>query len=203
MAGLRDLKSSAEAKAHYDKWADTYDRDLIDTYGYIGPTVIANALTRDQTSRSASILDAGCGTGLIGEELKKRGFMTIYGADISDNMRAEAEKKEAYRRLIAADFSKQTNILDGVYDIIVAADTFGPGQFTPDSLPELIRLVRRTGPIYALIEGQYFEAAQFAKSISDLEQNGNWTVDRIMSANVMRNAMRPAKLVVARRSSQS
>lgn len=199
MAGLAELRSSSDTKSHYDKWASTYDRDMNETYGYIGPTVISNALSRDQIARTSSILDAGCGTGLIGDELKKRGFLTIYGADISDGMRVEAEKKTIYRRVIAADFSKPTHILDGVYDIIVAADTFGPGQFTPQSLTELIRLVRRSGPIYALIEGQYFESAQFAATINNLEQSGSWTVDRVISANIMRNATRAAKLVVARR----
>lgn len=199
MAGLTGLRSSADTIAHYDRWAPTYDRDLIETYGYIGPAVIANALSRDQIARSASILDAGCGTGLIGEELKKRGFLTLYGADISSGMRAEAEKKSVYRRLIAADFSKTTGILDGVYDIVITADTFGPGQFTAQTFSELIRLVRRTGHIYALIEGTYFESQEFAKVISDLEQKEKWTLDRVMSANVMKNAMRAAKLVVARR----
>lgn len=199
MAGLSELRSSTDTKAYYDLWAPTYDRDLVETYGYIGPAVIANALGRDQIPRSASILDAGCGTGLIGEELKKRGFMTLYGADISDGMRAEAEKKAIYRRLIAADFSKPTRILDGVYDIIISADTFGIGQLTAQSLSELTRLVRRSGHIYALIEGTFFESAQFASAIATLEQSEKWTIDRVMSANVMKNAMRAAKLVVARR----
>lgn len=198
--GLANLRSSAETKAHYDRWALSYDRHFILDFGYIGPIVIANALTRDQIPRMASILDAGCGTGLIGEELKKRGYSTLYGADISERMRAEAEKKLIYRRIIAADFSKETTILDGVYDVVVAVDTFGPGQFSTQSLSELARVVRRGGYIYLLIENSVFEAQNFEHAITELEQRGRWIVDRVISANAMKNSVRATKLIVAKRS---
>lgn len=199
MAGLRALKTPPEIKAHYDQWAPAYDTDLTETYGYIGPSIIANAFGKDQIPRAYSILDAGCGTGLVGEELKKRGFPNLYGADFSENMRKEAEKKDAYRRLIAADFSKKTNILDGVYDAVIAVDCFGQGQFSAASFNELIRLVRRGGQIYALVEAEYFEEANFPAAIADLERRERWTVDRITSANIMKNAVRQAKLIVAKR----
>lgn len=199
MAGLRGLVSSADAKSHYDNWAPRYDQDLTENYGYIAPSLIANALSKDQVSKEQSILDAGCGTGLVGAELKKRGYINLYGADFSDGMRAIAETKSVYRRLISADFSKRTTILDGVYDTLVAADTFGPGQFSTPSLDELIRLIRRGGYIYALVEAEFFESAKFTSVIADLEHRGRWSVARVLSVNLMKNAVRSAKLIVAQR----
>lgn len=199
MPGLRGLKSTAEAKSHYDQWAPSYDAELNKVYGYIGSSIIANTFGKDQIPRSFSILDVGCGTGLIGEELKKRGFLNLYGADFSENMLQEAGKKDVYRRLIRADFCKKTNILDGVYDTIIAVDCFGRGQCTAGSLNELIRIVRRSGLIYALVETEYFEDANFSAAIADLERRERWTIDRIMPANLMKNAVRHAKLIVAKR----
>lgn len=199
MAALQNLSSPEEARAHFDQWAPSYDTDITEACGYIGPNLIANAFGKDQISRSVSILDVGCGTGLIGEELKKRGYLSLYGADFSEAMRQEAEKKDVYRRLIAADFSKRTNILDGVYDLVIAVDCFGRGQMTADSFNELIRLVRRGGQIYALVESAFFEAGNFPAAIADLERRDRWTIDRITSANMMKNTVRQAKLIVAKR----
>ena len=199
MEGMANLRASSETKAHFDRWALSYDRHFIIDFGYIGPIIIANALTRDQIPRTASIIDAGCGTGLIGEELKKRGFLTLYGADISEKMRHEAEKKSIYRRVFAADFSGETTILDGVYDVAIAADTFGPGQFTTKSLRELIRVVRRGGHIYALVEENVFDTQKFDAVVADLEADKRWAIDRVLTTNAMKNTVRALRLIVARR----
>ena len=44
----------------------------------------------------ASIVEAGCGTGLIGEILKNNGYKTLTGVDISAGMLEVAEQKGAY-----------------------------------------------------------------------------------------------------------
>lgn len=200
LEALKSFSSPEEAKAHFDRWAPHYDADFLERFGYIAPSIVANAFTKDQVPRSCSILEAGCGTGLIGEELKKRGYLNLYGADFSDAMRAEAEKKNTYRRLIAADFTKRTSILDGVYDVVLAADCFGPGQCGPTHLPVLIRLVRRGGQIYILVETEFFERAKFADAIAGLEKQKQWNVVRILSASVMKLSVRTIKIIVAERS---
>lgn len=199
LAALENLGTQAEVKQHYDQWAATYDQDMQHIHGYIAPSLIANAFGKDQVSHSCSILDVGCGTGLIGGELKKRGFLNLYGSDFSDGMIAAAEAKSAYRRLIPADFSKRTSILDGVYDIVVAVDCFGPGQCGVNTLGELIRLVPRQGQIYMMIEEEFFEKSDFSSAISGLEAHARWKINRIQSANIMKLTVRTVKLVVASR----
>ena len=52
----------------YADWANDYDRDTLDGMGYVGPSLVAEALA-ERISSGARILDAGCGTGLAGEQL--------------------------------------------------------------------------------------------------------------------------------------
>ena len=47
----------------YADWAETYDADLLQTIGYVGPRIAAEALVK-RLPKTALVLDAGCGTGV-------------------------------------------------------------------------------------------------------------------------------------------
>ena len=70
-----------------------------------------------------SILDMGCGTGLVGSELKKH-CNYLEGIDLSVKMIEEAKEKKVYDKLI------QTEIIDYLtnntlnFDYFIAADVF-------------------------------------------------------------------------------
>lgn len=68
---------------------------------YIGPAVAADQLTRKLKEfghkNDVSILDLGCGTGLVGEELYKRGYKNIDGLDLCAKFMKVAEAKGIYR----------------------------------------------------------------------------------------------------------
>ena len=44
-------------------------------------------------NKNAKIYDAGCGTGLVGAELKKHGFSNFFGADLSQKILDSSSKK--------------------------------------------------------------------------------------------------------------
>ena len=50
----------------YADWAESYDSDLIDAYGYMAPADAVAAFTALGLPKHAAILDAGCGTGQAG-----------------------------------------------------------------------------------------------------------------------------------------
>lgn len=64
---------------YYDRWATAYDSD-VSSEEYIGPKYIADLLASlkgdnglkaiDASNTNIEILDAGCGTGLVGTVLK-------------------------------------------------------------------------------------------------------------------------------------
>ncbi|TVR85770.1 MAG: hypothetical protein EA428_15290 [Spirochaetaceae bacterium] len=69
----------------YKSWAGDYDSDLLGSFGYVAHIASARALDRAlETQTNAVILDAGSGTGLVGEELKKLGYTTMDALDYRD-----------------------------------------------------------------------------------------------------------------------
>lgn len=88
-------KSPGEIEAEFDDISSIYDKK-VETMGYMAPKDSADLLAKYLTNKDAHILDAGCGTGLVGAHLKEHGFTRITGVDISSSSLAEAEKKKAY-----------------------------------------------------------------------------------------------------------
>lgn len=88
-------KSPREAEEEYDRISGSYDSDLKNK-GYKAPKDAAQILASSIPPNGEPILDAGCGTGLVGLYLKNQGFTKITGVDISANCLGEAKKKGAY-----------------------------------------------------------------------------------------------------------
>lgn len=92
---------ASKMKEKYNDLAANYDQTLVDVVGYVDPVKMADAIsTHLNLPKDAKIIDLGCGTGLTGMELKKVGFTDITGTDASDGMLVEAEKKQAYNKLV-------------------------------------------------------------------------------------------------------
>ncbi len=91
-------KSAEDLAESYDDWAAHYDEDLL-SYGYRLPAIAAGLLGRYVPPESGPVLDAGCGTGLIGEVLSLLGYGALTGIDLSAGMLAAARAKGAYSEL--------------------------------------------------------------------------------------------------------
>ncbi|NNE23088.1 MAG: hypothetical protein HKN11_10820, partial [Rhizobiales bacterium] len=70
----RVLQSADEARAFYRDWAADYDDDIAGTLKFTGGVDIARMLAQGVTDKSSRIVDLGCGTGLVGAELKTLGY---------------------------------------------------------------------------------------------------------------------------------
>ena len=121
-------------------------------YGYKAPQLCLEAFNKAIQSeeiffgadKNMRILDAGAGTGIIGEMLVKQGYTNIDALDISQNMLNEAKKKNVYKRLICAPLSdvRIGQIQTAEYDVTLCAGTIVYGQVKPVALDECIRHVR-------------------------------------------------------------
>ena len=79
--------------------AQDYERDMQERYGYTLPQRGAERLVKHLADGSSLILDAGTGTGLVGQFLSEYGYGGIVGIDLSPRMLAEARAKNVYREL--------------------------------------------------------------------------------------------------------
>ena len=65
----------------YDEWANKYDHDNDATLGTISQPKTVEILCT-VLEKHAMILEAGCGTGLVGEELARQGYEAFDGIDL-------------------------------------------------------------------------------------------------------------------------
>ena len=93
----------------YKNW-DDYENDVIQLAGYVGHLVTTEALLRHLKNKEAKILDAGCGTGLVGDILYSKEYKNIVGVDFSKEMLNRALKKNVYKSLSLCDLTKSLSL---------------------------------------------------------------------------------------------
>ena len=184
---------------HYDGWASTYDRDLLEEYGYSAPRIAAEALARAVPDRAALILDVGCGTGLVAKELVSHGFSRIEGVDVSEGMLAEAEKSGLYARLILADAEADGPGTPDHYDAVISVGSFGLGHMGPEAMAGLARAAKPGGAVLIFMNAEPFAEQDYMATIHAMEADGLWRVETISDHNYMDALDRPGKLIQARR----
>ena len=84
-------ETSEELAAVYDRWSDGYDR-YMNEGGYRHPAVCAALIARYISNLQAPLLDAGVGTGLVGELLSLLGYQKLIGIESSKKALDNKEK---------------------------------------------------------------------------------------------------------------
>lgn len=163
-------KSADEVAALYDRWADTYDAEMAMT-GYRHPSICLALLARHLPRGATPVLDAGCGTGLIGEWLAIMGYPRAEGLDISEGMLARAAAKGAYAKLHRLALGGPLPFPDGHFAGIVSAGVFTSGHVGAEGLDELIRACRTGGVIVLTVKNTLWESG-FGARIAELEVQG-------------------------------
>ena len=92
-------KTPEEIAAAYAVWAATYDAETM-AVGYLLPFLITSWVARHVPAGEGPLLDAGCGTGLSGPNVKALGYDDIAGLDISEDMLRIAASRHAYTCLL-------------------------------------------------------------------------------------------------------
>ena len=169
------LKTTKEVMNYYDEWGenDKYNKDMVD-WNYTGPKETVNTFLKYEKNKDALIFDAGCGTGLVGLELKKFGFKNLHGADLSQKLLSTIPSN-LYKKLLKSDLNEPINLKDDTYDVIFCVGTFTFGHVRPNALDEFIRITKKGGLIcFTINEGIYSDYG-FDKKIDDLKNQNFWS----------------------------
>lgn len=157
----------------YDEWASDYDQHLWAS-GNPYLALATGLVGRHLRDFDARILDAGCGTGNMGQLLHQLGYTRIEGLDPSAGMLAIAQKKSIYRQLHQLYLDSRVDLPDDSYDAVVAAGVLTHGHAPPESLDGILRLTRPGGVIVFSLSLIAYENQGFKQKIDQIDSNGKW-----------------------------
>ncbi len=162
LSGICDSQSIEELKNKYDSWANNYDADVGEDWSFM-PVAIAQTVSKLLSNKNAAILDAGAGTGLVGEALAQQGYINLSAVDLSEKMLSIAKEKQVYQSLHQGNleddsiFSNSTN-----FDVVIAAGVFAYAHAGVEILHNLFSLLKEEGIFLLTIREDYRRKMQTA-----------------------------------------
>lgn len=108
----------------FDFFAERFDQQLVQGLSYKVPEQLASALRALpalQGRTAMSLLDLGCGTGLVAEALKDVTSLRV-GVDLSEKMLEKARARQLYAELHAEDIVGFMQKSTRQFDLVTAAD---------------------------------------------------------------------------------
>ena len=177
------IKKPEELLKYYQDWTDNnkYNKDMVD-WNYTAPQETVSVLRKYALKKNSRILDAGCGTGLVGIELKKYGYSNIEGVDFSQSM-LDLVPQNIYQKIEKIDLNKPLKFKHNIYDVVICVGTFTYGHVKPHALDEIIRITKNKGLICFTINEGIYEEYGFDKKIKELTNNKLWNVKEFFKSN--------------------
>lgn len=163
-------RSAEEVARSYDGWAETYEAEMA-AAGYRHPAICLALLTRRVPRGAGPILDAGAGTGLVGQWLEIVGYPEAEALDISQGMLDVAAAKGVYARLHRASLGEPLPFEDARFAAVISAGVFTTGHVGAEALPELIRILRPGGALVLTVKDSLWTGG-FAERLEALSAAG-------------------------------
>ncbi|MCU0901080.1 MAG: class I SAM-dependent methyltransferase [Cypionkella sp.] len=152
-----EAKAPEQVAAAYDAWAASYDAEMA-AAGYRHPSIGCALLARYAPRGTGPVLDAGCGTGLLGDWLFILGFDPVEGLDLSPGMLAVARSKGRYARLHQLALGRALPFADGQFAAVISTGVFTTGHVGAEALPELIRITAPGGPLVLTVKTSLWDS---------------------------------------------
>ena len=196
---IYQLKSKEKVLDYYVNWTkeEQFNKDMIE-WNYQAPQNTVKLFDQHTTNKNINILDAGCGSGLVGIELQKYGYTKITGVDFSQEM-LSLIPQSIYQKLELIDLNEKLKYKDNLYDAITCVGTFTYGHVKAHALNELIRVIKKDGLIcFTINEGIYLEY-QFDKKMEQLSNDNLWQIIDFSKCSYIVNKDIEAWLCIAKK----
>jgi len=144
----------------FDKYAPRFDAELVGALKYRVPRRVADFIKQRSPALDVSILDLGCGTGLLGVYLGPVAG-TFVGVDLSAFFFNDTATTEIYTDLRQADVLDELRATPaGTYDYVTANDVFIYVGDVSEVIPAAYKAIRAGGVlIFSCETAQESEAA--------------------------------------------
>jgi predicted TPR repeat methyltransferase len=163
--------SKLDVVERYTQFAPTYNQSVAD-WGYQCYRTAADAL-QHYVPTDQPILDAGCGTGLVGQALAALGYQDITGIDISSDMLVQAKATGHYREVHLQNLSQTPySLSENSFAAVACIGVFSLIADPTPVLREFCRLVRPQGYLVFTQQEVLFEQYGYGGILSGFEERG-------------------------------
>jgi predicted TPR repeat methyltransferase len=145
----------------FDDYADRFEEALVEKLGYKVPGRLATLIAANGPAHYRLAVDLGCGTGLMGIELRTR-VDRLEGYDLSANMLTKAREKAIY------DLISQANLSLGLDEIRVVGPEHEAGRADLVAAADVLMYLGDLEPAFALAETLLAPRGRFAFSVEHL-----------------------------------
>jgi predicted TPR repeat methyltransferase len=165
-------EGEAQLRERYDVWASDYDRDL-DELKWSAPQAGAERCAHF-AKPGAEILDAGCGTGLVGVSLAALGLAGIVGFDLSTGMLARSAERGVYSELHQGSLLDRLPFDDGRFGSVVSVGVFTLGHVDGSAFAELARVTSPGGHVSLTFRDDAVDRLGYRTEQQRLIDSGVW-----------------------------
>jgi len=122
----------------FDNYAINFENSLVNKLEYKTPNLITELIVaKNPNIQLGSVLDLGCGTGLIGDEIRKY-CSNLEGIDLSKPMLEKASAKNIYDKLEHKDIVEYLSTQDLDFNYFISTDVF----IYVGELPQIFKLIK-------------------------------------------------------------
>ena len=165
--------NNQELEERYDQWAGEYDKDLAEEFEWNAPQTAVDLFAK-HVPTSAKVLDAGAGTGLVGECLAQLGYQDLYAMDLSLGMLEEARQKSLYRDFQQMTLGEELSYDTDAFDAVISVGVFTTGHAPAHAFEELVRITKPRGLIAFSLRVDLYEEGGFKEYLGGMEEAGKW-----------------------------
>jgi SAM-dependent methyltransferase len=169
---IYESQDTEELRERYDVWARDYDDDL-DGLNWTAPQAGA-ARCSHFAEPGVEILDAGCGTGLVGVALAALGHRRIVGFDLSPRMLEHSAARGVYSELHQGSLLDRLPFADGRFGATVAVGVFTRGHVDGSAFAELARVTKPGAHVSITVRDDNVEQLGYGVAQQDLIDRGVW-----------------------------
>ena len=142
----------------FNNYAIDFEHTLLNKLEYKTPNLITELIVaKNPNIQLGSVLDLGCGTGLIGDEIKKY-CSNLEGIDLSKSMLEKAKNKKIYDKLTHQDIIDYLSTENLNFNYFIAAD--------------VLVYIGDLSDIFRLIKSRNKSKGQFIFSTEHTDRNG-------------------------------
>jgi predicted TPR repeat methyltransferase len=167
----------------FDRFADSFDEQLLKNLDYRAPQVLVDVLTGvlGTADGALDVLDAGCGTGLCGPLIRAHA-RRLDGVDLSGGMLEKARLRGGYDRLVTAELTAYLQDHPETWDVVLSADTLVYFGDLEEVLAATHEALRAGGRVAFTLEAMEADEVGARLSSSGRYRHARDYVERVLDA---------------------